>query len=147
LLDHSRRAWYAVAVAAVAISTGVGGAAAQGRAAAGRTRPRITAKPANLMVDQSTMLAGSGFPRGTELTLRECASTAWIVPQEPCLEGATVTVKTNAAGRFKTSLKVGVCAGEVTGPTERRCYVGEPKPSGIDTVELLGAATILVSYP
>ena len=99
------------------------------------------------MVDQSTMLAGRGFPRSADVTLRECASSMWIVPQEPCLEGATVTVKTNAAGRFKTAFKVGVCAGEMTGPTERRCYVGEPKPSGIDTIELLGAATILVSYP
>ena len=31
--------------------------------------------------------------------------------------------------------------------TEETCYIGEPHPRGIDTVALIGAAKITVTYP
>jgi hypothetical protein len=99
------------------------------------------------MVNQSTALHGSGFPKRASITLHECASTSWIVPQQPCIEGLSVTVNTNGSGHFSTQFKVGVCEGAWSGPTQRTCYIGVPRPSGIDTMELVGAVTIQVSYP
>ncbi len=135
----------ALAVCAALGSVGVG--VVQARGGSHAKRPTISAKPSSLMVNQSTALVGSGFPKKTSITLRECASTAWSVPQEPCIEGLAVTVKTNGSGHFSTHFKVGVCEGAFSGPTQRTCYLGEPRPSGIDTMELVGAVTVQVSYP
>jgi hypothetical protein len=128
-------------------------AAAQGRAGTRSTRPRgsrahIVAKPSELMVNQSTMLTGSGFPKASEVALEECSSADWIAPQDPCIASTALEVKTNRAGRFSTPFKAAVCEGTSTvPPTERTCYLGEPAPSGIDTIELRGAAKVLVSWP
>lgn len=134
------------ACAALVALTPVASASARAEAR-GRKQPTIRAKPTNLMVNQSTALKGSGFPKNASVTLRECASTSWIAPQQPCLEGHGVTVETNRTGRFSTSFKVGVCEGEFSGPTQKTCYIGEPEPNGIDTIELRGAVAIQVSYP
>lgn len=134
----------ALAVCAAIGSVSAGGAQAHGSHA---KQPHISAKPSNLMVNQSTTLLGSGFPKHASITLRECASASWIVPQQPCIEGLAVTVQTNGSGHFSTQFKVGVCEGASSGPTQRTCYIGVPRPSGIDTMELVGAVTIQVSYP
>jgi hypothetical protein len=133
----------AVCAAIGSVSAGV----AQAHRGSHAKQPHISAKPSNLMVNQSTALLGSGFPKHTSITLRECASASWIVPQQPCIEGLAVTVKTNGSGHFSTQFKVGVCEGTSSGPTQRTCYIGEPRPSGIDTMQLVGAVTIQVSYP
>lgn len=135
----------ALVVACIAIAC-IGAGLVQARGTHPK-RARISAKPSSLMVNQSTALRGRGFPKNTSVTLRECASTSWSVPQEPCIEGLAVTVKTNGSGHFATHFKVGVCEGESSGPTQRTCYIGEPRPSGVDTMELVGAATVQVSYP
>ncbi len=134
--------------ASVALATLTSMPSASARATARRGKqPTIRAKPTSLMVNQSTALKGSGFPKNASVTLRECASTSWMAPQQPCLEGHSVTVETSRTGRFSTSFKVGVCEGEFSGPTQKTCDIGEPEPNGIDTIELRGAVTIQVSYP
>ena len=61
-----------------------------------------------------------------------------------------ITVTTDALGGFTTPFKVQLCP-RTTPPvppvTEETCYIGEPHPRGIDTVALIGAAKITVSYP
>ena len=94
--------------------TSVAGASARAAARRGK-QPTILANPTSLMVNQSTALKGSGFPKNASVTLRECASSSWIAPQQPCLEGHSVTVETGRSGHFSTSFKVGVCEGEFSG--------------------------------
>ena len=147
MMCSSRKRLLGGALAVCAALLGLGAGVVQARGGSHAKRPTISAKPSNLMVNQSTALLGSGFPKHTSITLRECASTSWIVPQEPCIEGLAVTVKTNGSGHFSTHFKVGVCEGAFSGPTQRTCYIGEPRPSGVDTMELVGAVTIQVSYP
>ena len=117
----------------------------------GAATPVIVAHPRSVMVNSSTRLTGTGFPRSTTLVLQECSSTSWIVPQSPCDTANNVSVTTDSAGGFKTSFKVTLCPrGPQPGtppPTSEKCYIGEPKPSGIDTIELVGAAKITVTYP
>lgn len=158
---RSRRAWgehslraSRVGLLVCALSTcvaldapsAVAGASARDALRHGK-QPTIRAKPTSLMVNESTALKGSGFPKNVSVTLRECPSTTWIAPQQPCLEGHSVTVETSRTGRFSTSFRVGVCEGEFSGPTRKTCFIGEPEPTGIDTIELSGAVTIQVSYP
>lgn len=133
------------AIACVALAASSGALAAT--ASPAHRQPAIKAKPTNLMVDKSTTLTGSGWPRRAKITLRECASEAWAAPREPCLEEDLETVETNGSGRFSAAFEVGVCDGAFSGPTQRTCYIGEPEPSGVDTIELRGAVAIQVSYP
>lgn len=129
----------ALAVAAVALSP----------AAASASRgPHIKVKPNRVMVNTSTTLRGTGFPPNTTIQLAECGRTSWLAPSYPCLEDNSVSVSTDAKGRFETTFKAGVCPeGERTkNPTEVLCYVGEPKWVE-DTGSLVGAAKLLVSYP
>jgi hypothetical protein len=119
-------------------------------AAQGASGPKIKAMPKSVMVNQSTILTGRGFPANSTILLRECSATSWIVPQEPCLSpGEEVT--TNAAGAFKSSFTVGLCPAPPLPPgkpvTRRKCFIGEPKPFGEDQVELVGAAKIIVTFP
>ena len=133
-----------------ACSASLASAAAQGTSdtRSRGSRAHIVAKPSELMVNQSATLTGTGFPKDSEVMLEECSSTDWIAPQDPCIANTALEVKTNRAGRFSTPFKAAVCDGSSTPPpTERTCYVGEPTPSGIDTIELRGAAKILVSWP
>ena len=113
---------------------------------AGASGPQITAKPRSVMVNQSTHLVGTGFPAHTAVTLQECGMPTWVVMQQVCSPG-TVTVTTNAAGRFATPFVVKLCP-DASGPATRKtCYIGEPKPQGIDTIHLVGAVKITVTYP
>ena len=111
--------------------------------------PHIVANPNNVMVNSSTTLTGTGFPPSTTIAIRECGRTSWIAPQNPCDVTNGISVTTNAAGGFTASFKVELCPDGVRGPepTSEICYIGEPHPSGIDTIALLGAARITVTYP
>jgi hypothetical protein len=110
--------------------------------------PSITANPNNLMVNTNTMLTGRHFAPRVTLKLAECGRTSWIVPQHPCDTNNTVTVTTNATGGFMTPFKAELCpGGKRVGPTAERCYIGVPKPSGVDTEALLAAVPITVTYP
>ena len=116
--------------------------------AATTTTPQIVARPENVMVNTIVQLRGTGFPTATTLQLKECSLKTWIVPQNVCLTDNAVDVTTNALGSFTTSMKAEICpAVRPVRRTERTCYIGEPKPNGVDTIELLGAARIVVSWP
>ena len=100
------------------------------------------------MVNNPVNLKGTGFPPSATFTLWECSSKDWVVPASPCLTSNRVHVHTNAQGAFRATMTAQICPA-VTPPVETRrtCYVGEPVPSGIDTVTLVGAARIVVSWP
>ena len=111
--------------------------------------PVITAKPDNVMVNTDTTLVGRNFKPATKLRLAECSKKNWVVPSRPCDSANTVTVRTNAKGQFKTKFKVEACpsSAAVSGDLAERCYIGVPKPSGVDTVRLEAAAPIVVTFP
>lgn len=112
------------------------------------TPPHISAHPTNVMVNQTVTLYGSGFAPNATLTLAECSATHWVVNQNPCLSDNQVAVTTSRTGSFLTTMKAGICPGTATTPpTQRTCYIGAPKPSGLDTIRLVGAARIVVSWP
>jgi hypothetical protein len=117
--------------------------------AATSTGPHIVARPVDVMVDKPVALHGTGFPRNRSLVLTECSQTEWSVPQNPCLSDNQVTVHTNGAGAFLTSMKAEICPATTPPPpqTERTCYIGVAHPSGVDTMTLVGAAKIVVSWP
>ena len=134
----------AIGVAAVAVV----GLASPSAWAASLTSPTITANPNNLMVNTDTVLTGRHFPPATTLRLAECGRTSWVVTQNPCNTDNMVTVTTSPAGTFRTKFKAELCPEAVrVGPTAVRCYIGVPKPSGVDTVNLKAAVPIVVSYP
>ena len=110
--------------------------------------PQISASPNHLMVNQMTTLHGEGFAPKATVQLKECASTGWIVVLHPCVAGSKLSVVTKADGSFTTSFVAKVCSGTPVGPaTARRCFVGVPTPSGVDTMSLVGAVKLIVSYP
>jgi len=110
--------------------------------------PHITAHPDNLMVNTTTKLVGTGFAPSTSLTVKECANKDWIVPQNPCDSTNAVVVTTNKHGSFKTTFTAQTCPGTSTGPGfSELCYIGVPTPSGIDTIDLVGAVRITVTGP
>lgn len=114
------------------------------------TSPHIVARPNNLMVNTSTTLKGTGFAPHAKITIEECGQKGWIVPQNPCDTDNAITVHTDGSGRFKGSLKAELCPRTQPGPgpvTQETCYLGQPKPEGIDTIQLVGAAKIIVTYP
>jgi hypothetical protein len=125
------------------------GTAALPASAATTTPPVITAKPSNVMVNQHTNLAGRGFPRFATLRLAECSKTNWVVPAKPCDKGNSIVVRTDGKGSFVTGFKVEACNGARASAKglAQVCYIGVPKPSGIDTVRLEGAARIVVTFP
>jgi hypothetical protein len=112
------------------------------------TGPTIVAHPNNLMVNTDTTLVGRNFRPATTLHLAECGKTMWVVPSSPCDTNNTVTVTTSPSGGFSTPFKAELCPGGVrVGPTAVRCYIGVPKPTGIDTETLKAAVAITVTYP
>lgn len=113
--------------------------------AASAASPHIRAVPNHVMVNTDTHLIGTHFGAHQTLTLAECSETHWIAPQDPC-DSNTVTVTTDAKGRFATTFLVKTCPGVVAGTSEK-CYVGVPTPTGVDTIELLAAAKITVTGP
>ena len=131
------------------LGTGAAIAASAAPAAAHKATPHIAAKPDSVMVNGTTQLVGGGFAKHTKLTLSECGSTVWIVPQEKCDTTNMVTIKTNGAGAFKAAFKVQLCPAEAPPPppTEETCYIGVVHPFGVDQEELVGAAKITVTWP
>jgi hypothetical protein len=111
--------------------------------------PHIKAQPDNAMVNTSIALTGRMFRANSTFTIKECSMTAWIAPQDPCSTNNAVSVTTNNHGRFKASFKAEVCAGGQRGqePTSVICYLGHPQPTGVDTIALVGATRITVTYP
>ena len=111
--------------------------------------PKIIAHPKNLMVNTFTTLTGRNFAPDTTINLTECSATNWVVEvQNPCDTTNTVTVTTDTKGGFTTGFQALLCPnGKRVLPNGVRCYIGVPTPSGIDTVRLVGAAKIIVTYP
>jgi len=81
--------------------------------------------------------------------LDECSKTNWVVPANPCDKNNSILVRTDGNGSFVTGFKVEACTGAKTSTAglAEVCYIGVPKPSGIDTVRLVGAARIVVTFP
>ncbi len=131
----------AVAAAALALCCAAVAAASPGEA-------KLTVHPRKAMVNTETTVKGRGFPASTTIVLRECGRTFWLDPADPCVEGATTSVMTDAKGRFQTTIKVGLCPeGEMTKkPTQRICYVGR-FVGGEDTGSLEPATRLVVTYP
>ena len=114
------------------------------------TSPHITATPHNVMVNTTISLSGRGFPAHKRLTIAECSSTGWVVVQNPCDTDNTIVVHTNRHGRFTADFHVELCprANTAGGPiTQEKCFIGNPQPQGVDTITLVGAAKIIVTYP
>jgi hypothetical protein len=113
------------------------------------TAPAIVANPNNLMVNTNTTLTGRHFAPETMIRLVECSRTAWVVvAQKPCDTNNTVTIRTSRTGSFTTPFKAELCPHATrVGPTAVRCYIGVPKPGGIDTVTLQPFVAITVTYP
>jgi hypothetical protein len=129
-----------ITVLAAGILTGQAGAVPA-------TPPHIVAKPNNLMVNTKTTLTGTGFPARTRLTIKECPNTGWIVPQNPCVKNNSISVLTDAHGHFVHQFQVELCGGKRGQFTSQICYIGDPHPEGVDTITLLGAARVIVTYP
>jgi hypothetical protein len=114
------------------------------------TKPRIVASPNNVMVNTKIHLAGTGFPARTKLKIEECSASNWVVPQNPCDTGNTISVVTDRHGRFGATFTAELCPRSNTAAkpvTKQTCYIGNPEPRGIDTMTLVGAARITVTYP
>lgn len=111
--------------------------------------PTVTAAPHSVMVNTDTTITGRNFTPGSSVQLSECSATTWVVPKSPCNTDNTVTVTANKKGAFKTAFKAELCPGGKHGkePTSEICYVGVPKPSGIDTAGLSPYTKVIVTYP
>ncbi|HVC70577.1 MAG TPA: hypothetical protein VNC61_10030 [Acidimicrobiales bacterium] len=138
----------AVSVAAGGILTDallVSSAAASTTAAA----PHIVARPNSVMVNHTTKLTGKHFAASKRITLEECSQSTFVVMSNPCDSTNTIKVKTNAQGRFQTTFTVNTCPGGTITPPgfQQTCYIGEPLPSGVDTISLQGSVTISITGP
>jgi hypothetical protein len=115
------------------------------------TPPRIVATPDNVMVNTKVTLTGTGFAARAKLSIMECGSRNWVVvAQHPCVSDNKISVVTDAHGRFTRKFKVELCPRTSTGTgpvTRETCYIGNPHPEGVDTMTLIGAARITVTYP
>ena len=108
--------------------------------------PTITVKPYNVMVNSYTTVTGRNFGPHQRVTLTECSQTSWIVPQNPCDTNNGKTVTANSLGGFVTRMKVEACPRAVADLSEQ-CYIGVPKPTGVDTIALRPYARIVVTFP
>jgi hypothetical protein len=119
--------------------------------AASPTPPRILAKPHNVMVNTKITLLGRHFPAHTRLKIAECSNANWVVvAQKPCDGANAIWVRTDRHGRFVSPFTVKLCPRSKSGSnhgTEETCYIGNPEPRGVDTITLVGAARITVTYP
>jgi len=111
--------------------------------------PHIVVKPDNVMVNTNVTLTGTSFPAQTKISVAECSKTFWIAPQNPCDSNNTISVVTDGHGRFTRQFRAELCPRVKAVPpvTEEHCYIGEPKPMGVDTITLIGAAPVTVTYP
>jgi hypothetical protein len=148
-MSQSKRLTSVVLGATVVLLVAVGLAGAA--AAVSSTPPRIVAKPNNVMVNTKISLTGTGFPARTKLTIEECSRTTWVVvAQLPCDTDNAISPTTNAHGGFTGRFKVELCPRTTVGAgpvTKETCYIGRPQPRGVDTISLVGAARITVTYP
>jgi hypothetical protein len=114
------------------------------------TPPHIVARPNNVMVRQPIRLVGSGFPPNRTITIKECSRTNWVVNQNPCDSDNAITVTTNANGGWRGTMTAELCPATPVAAAPQPaeiCYVGQPVPAGLDTIKLVGAARITVTYP
>jgi hypothetical protein len=109
--------------------------------------PTITVKPNNVMVNTTTTVTGRNFLPHQRVPLAECSQTAWIVPQNPCDTNNGKIVTANSLGGFVTRMKVEACPRIVPAGISEQCYIGQPKPTGLDTVALRPNAGIVVTFP
>jgi hypothetical protein len=109
--------------------------------------PTITVKPNNVMVNTDTTVTGRNFLPHQRVTLAECSQTSWIVPQNPCDTNNGKTVTANSLGAFVTRTKVEACPDIVPADVFERCYIGQPNPTGLDTIALQPKAGIIVTFP
>ena len=141
-----RRFGLVLAVAALAA-----GAWSAEASATSSTPPRIVAKPNNVMVNTKITLTGTGFADRAKLSIMECSNSGWVVvAQHPCVSDNKISVVTDAHGRFTRMFKVELCPRTSTGSgpvTKETCYIGNPHPEGVDTISLIGAARVTVTYP
>jgi hypothetical protein len=139
------RAWRLIAAAAMLPLGVIAAPSAQGAT----KPPHITATPNNAMVNTDVTLVGRRFAPNHKLRLKVCNATGWIAPQDPCSKGA-IHVMTNGRGRFTTTWRAALCP-RAAWPghpvTEERCYIGKPKPEGVDTITLVGHVKVIVTYP
>ena len=145
-MPRSRLARLGLATAITVFAAGV--LHGQAGAVVSATQPHIVAKPNNLMVRTKTTLTGTGFPARARVTIKECSITNWVVTANPCVKNNTISVVTNGHGRFTHQFRAELCGGKRGRfPTSQICYIGDPHPEGVDTMTLLGAAKITVTYP
>jgi hypothetical protein len=135
-------------VMAVSAVLGAGAGTAQG-AVPGRSAPapRIVARPDHVAAGATTSLSGTHFSPSSAVTLKECAHSMWVVTANPCGHAKSITVQTNAHGAFTTTFTVHRCGAGAKAGSPQTCYIGEPTPSGIDTITLQGAVAVAVSRP
>ena len=138
-----RRVVVLLAIAGIAVGSATGSAGA-----VSPTPPRIAASPNDLMVNTDTTLTGTGFAKHANLIIEECSRTNWVVMGNPCIGSNHVSVTTDAHGKFVTQFRVVLCGGRRgPEPTSQICYIGHPRPNGVDTERLVGAAKVTVTYP
>jgi hypothetical protein len=109
--------------------------------------PTITVRPDNVMVNTITTLTGRNFLPHQTVMLAECSQRTWIVPQNPCDTNNGKTVTANSLGRFVTRMKVEACPRIASAGISEKCYIGQPKPTGIDTIALQPNAGVVVTFP
>jgi hypothetical protein len=111
--------------------------------------PHIVVHPHSVMVNGSTTLVGTNFTPRKSITIKVCSETSWIVPQNPCDSTNSVVVKVNRQGMFKSAFTVQTCPGDTstTPGFSETCYIGDPSPSGVDVINLVGAAKVTVTGP
>jgi hypothetical protein len=137
------RSWAAVLVVPLLAIAAVPGSAAT-------PKPHISLTPDNVMVNTTVTVLGHHFPASSKVVLRECGQKTWVVTQTKsvCSTGR-IKVHTDKRGRFTTTYVARVCPHDSgTGPVTRaKCFIGEPLPSGVDTLALTGHAKLIVTYP
>jgi len=109
--------------------------------------PHIVARPDSVMVNNTTKLTGKHFTASKRITIEECAQSTWVVTANPCDSSNAIKVKTNPHGKFEAVFRVHTCATTTAPGFAETCYIGEPTPSGVDTITLQGAVTITVTGP
>ena len=136
-----------LATVMVAWPAGGAGASTAGHPHPGTAaHPHIVVNPDSQMVNRPVELVGSGFPPSQKLTIAECAEKTWVVPEKPPCAGNAIRVKTGRSGAFKAEMTASLCGAKPV-LTSQKCFVGWPHPSGVDTVQLVGAAKLVVTYP
>ena len=109
--------------------------------------PHIVARPSSVMVNTTTKLTGKHFVASKRITIEECAQSTWVVMANPCDSTNTIHVKTDSQGRFHAVFNVQTCFANPSPGFSQTCYIGEPLPSGVDTITLAGAVAITVTGP